>query len=290
MINNLFKRKTDKESKIEKLTPPRSGNWNYEKLKGNYVKQFSSKFIEFYFPYLLRSIREFRVSSDDIKLLDVGCGWGPMAIPCVLYEGAQDTGRRNQIRYLGIDIRQDAISWLSLAYRDYPFVNFKCHQATKEVDYINAEYSKLKTISKSNGEEGTLVIPSYFIHNVQWSSSVFTHLTPEACTQALKSIRASCESNSIQVNTWLIIDGESRYALATEMADRKLPIDCGDFLTYSDSNPLVCTAYKIEAIEKMYAEVGLEIVRIDRGSWRGAAYRNEANHYQDIVLSRPSTK
>jgi hypothetical protein len=89
------------------------------------------------------------------------------------------------------------------------------------------------------------------------------------------------------VNTWLIIDNESAYSLAAGSADRELPFDFGDFLTYSESNPLVCTCYKIEAIERMYRESGLEIVSIDKGSWRGPAYKNGANHYQDIIISRP---
>lgn len=285
-----FKRRSVLELQIEKLTPPQKKNWNWGKGEGEYVKQFSSNFIKSIFPYLLRNTRELGVSSDEISLLDIGCGWAPMAIPFVIYESAIGRSRENQIGYLGIDIREDAISWLIRAYEDYPFVNFLCHQANKEVDYIEAQQIQSKTNSTSEGEEANFSFPSGFVHNVQWSSSVFTHLTPQACTQALKSIRGSCAQNSMQANTWLIIDNESKYALTAEIADRKLPVDCGDFLTYSGQNPLLCTAYKIEMIEKMYAEVGLEIVRIDRGAWRGVTYKNEANHYQDIVISRPSAK
>ncbi len=281
-----FKQRSVLELKIEKLTPPQEKNWNFEKGKGGYVEQFSSNFIKSIFPYLLRNIRELGVSSDEISLLDIGCGWAPMAIPFVIYDSTIDRSRENQIRYLGIDIREDAISWLTRAYKDYPFVKFQHHQANQEVDYIDAQQLKSKTNSASEGGETNFSFPSGFVHNIQWSSSVFTHLTPQACTQALKSIRGSCAQNSMQANTWLIVDNESRYALTAEIADRKLPIDCGDFLTYSEKNPLVCTAYKIEAIEKMYAEAGLEIVRIDRGAWRGVAYKNEANHYQDIIISR----
>jgi hypothetical protein len=99
-------------------------------------------------------------------------------------------------------------------------------------------------------------------------------------------IKSSCAKNSIQFNTWLIIDDESRYSLALGIADRTLPIDCGDYLTYSKTNPLVCTAYKIEAVRNLYASAGLEILKIERGAWRGGAAKNPANHYQDMVVSR----
>jgi hypothetical protein len=284
-----YKQKSALTLQVEQLTPPQEKNWNYQVKKG-YQKKFSSNFIELYFPYLLRNMRALDISTDEMSLLDIGCGWAPMAIPFVIFENAKGRNRGDQIAYLGIDIREDAISWLSRAYRDYPFVSFQCHQANKEADYIDAQQIQSKTHSASDGEEANFKFPQGFVHNVQWSSSVFTHLTPQACAQTLKSIRSSCIQNSMQVNTWLIIDCESQYALAAAIADRELPFDCGDFLTYSEKNPLVCTAYKIEAIERMYAEVGLEIVRIDRGAWRGPAYKNQANHYQDIIISRPFSK
>jgi len=116
---------------------------------------------------------------------------------------------------------------------------------------------------------------------------VFTHLTPQACREALKTIRRSCAKDSMQVNTWLIVDDESRFSLSAGMSDRQLPYDFGEYLTYSKANPLVCTCYKLEVIQKMYSEAGFEIVSIERGSWRGESYKNSANHYQDIIVSRP---
>jgi hypothetical protein len=285
-----IKRKSKLELQLEKLTPPRDMNWNWGKHTGGYKKQFSAFFVEYIFPYLLRNAREQGVSVEKMSLLDIGCGWAPLAIPFVIFDQSKDKSRGNRNSYLGIDIREDAIKWLTHAYADYPAVRFQWHQAIKEVDYIGAEHSQSKTLSVSDGQETKFKIPEKFSHNVQWSSSVFTHLTPQASLQALKSIKDSCAFNGIQVNTWLIIDEESKYALGAEIADRKLPVDCGDFLTYSEQNPLLCTAYKIEAIERMYADAGLDIIHIDRGFWRGPAYSNAANHYQDIVVSRVRRK
>jgi len=67
--------------------------------------------------------------------------------------------------------------------------------------------------------------------------------------------------------------------------DKKLNHNFGEYLSYSDSNPLVCTAFKIDFIKEIYKKNGMEIVKILRGSWRGIT-DNEFNHYQDIIISR----
>ncbi|MBT8534596.1 class I SAM-dependent methyltransferase [Polynucleobacter paneuropaeus] len=286
-MKSLMKSKKNKlDLELKKLTPPLKKNWNWGKGQGKYVKQFSSYFIEYIFPYLMENAREQGISIKNLSILDIGCGWAPLAIPFTIFCKSNDGGRNNESRYLGIDIREDAIEWLKQAYSGYDFVEFKLHVAPKEADYIGAEQAGLKTLAESNGQETNFSIPSNFLANIQWSSSVFTHLTPQACLQALQSIKRSCLPSGIQVNTWLIIDDESKYSLAAQIADRELSFDCGDFLTYSEENPLVCTAYKLEAIERIYADAGLEIIRIDRGSWRGPIYQNTPKHYQDIIVSR----
>ena len=281
----MMNKKNKLDLEIKKLTPPLKKNWNWGK-SGGYVKQFSSYFIEYIFPYLLKNAREQGVSLQKLTVLDVGCGWAPLAIPFTIFQQSSEGTENNGNRYLGIDIREDAIEWLQRTYSNYDFVSFQLHTADKEADYIGAEQGKSKTAAESNGQETNFSIPSDFFANIQWSSSVFTHLTPQACLQALKTIKGSCLSSGIQVNTWLIVDDESKYSMDAQIADRQLPKDYGDFLTYSEKNPLVCTAYKLEAIERMYLDAGLEIIKIDRGSWRGPTYQNNPKHYQDIIISR----
>ncbi len=286
ITTNPFKGPSKLEKQISQLVPPIGMNYNWGGGKGNYKKEFAKRFTHEIFPYLLQKSRKLNVSTEEVSFLDIGCGWGPMAVAFVLFEQAFHNDRKDHARYLGIDIREDAIGWLSNAYTQYPFIHFQYHQANSNIDYVGAGQNKSNTLVSSSGEETQYDIPKDFVHNWQWSSSVFTHLTPQACLGALKSIKRSSAKKSMQVNTWLIIDEESRYSLASEATDRKLPFDCGDFLTYSESNPLMCTCYKIEAIKRMYKESGLEIVDIDKGSWRGPYYKNKANHYQDIIISR----
>ena len=94
--------------------------------------------------------------------------------------------------------------------------------------------------------------------------------------------------SAVSINTWLIVGEHSRLAMKTGIADRKLEFDCGDFLTYSKSNPLVCTAYKLPFVERCYSDAGLKILSIEKGSWRGDGMKNRFNHYQDVIISTRS--
>ena len=99
------------------------------------------------------------------------------------------------------------------------------------------------------------------------------------------SLGENLSSNGIAVNTWLIVDPMSSLGLYAKVADRSLPIDCGDYLTNSADNPLVCTAYKIDVIEGLYSSAGLEITEIIPGSWRGMGCNNNVT-YQDIIVAK----
>jgi len=257
----------------ERITPPYEMNYNWGSDVDGYKSGFAKVEAEVYFPFVLKFARE-RFELDKVSFLDVGCGLGPMA-----YAFCVSTKDLPGSSYLGIDIRKDAIDWLASAYGDMDNVQF-LHHATKEsVDYIpNAE-----TVGTSSGDEADYAIPERTF-NIQWSSSLFTHLTPQACVRALKSIARAMVPGGLSVNTWLIIDDNSVQSLAMGVADRQLPIDYGEFLSYSAHNPLMCTAYKSPSIARFYEEAGLKIVGFLPGSWRGQGITNGIT-YQDIILS-----
>jgi len=79
------------------------------------------------------------------------------------------------------------------------------------------------------------------------------------------------------------VDDFAQNALDSGAADRRLPIEVGGVLTYSHSNPLVCTAFRLSEVERIYAEAGHEIQEILYGSWSG---RSNGVTYQDIVISK----
>ena len=278
------------------LCPPVEINYNWagSTERELYEYEFSSRYTEYIFPFMLQTLRNHRIDPADARLLDIGCGFAPLAYAFVIFESSLPKTEAQGASYLGIDIREDAVQWLQDAYKAYPSIQFLHHQADNKSDYIGEGntvatdcVSKGRTSASSSGDEAAYSFPDGFSYNLQWSGSVFTHLTPEACLTALQTIARCGSQKCVQINTWFIIDDESKYAMAAGVSDRQLPIDCGKFLTYSAENPLLTTCYKLEAIEQIYDEAGLEIVEIDRGSWRGKSYNNRANHYQDVIVSVP---
>lgn len=266
---------------LEKHIAPYELNLENGGDNSTYPEWFFTNYAEFYVPYMIRKVKEFGKNFGDCNILDIGCGGAPFAGAILLYSQVNSYSGT----YTGLDIRGELIDWLSEHYKEYGFMKFKKVIADMDVDYLGAHQSGQRTTVSSRGEEGRLDVQKNF-YDLQWSSSVFTHLTPESCKSMLESIVASSKKDAIHFNTWLIIDDESRYALHAGIADRRLGFDYGEFLTYSEKNPLLCTAYKEEYIFAYYEELGLEIVDIQKGSWRGPIYSNEALHYQDIIISR----
>ncbi|HCN08922.1 MAG TPA: hypothetical protein DIT01_13400 [Lentisphaeria bacterium] len=276
------------------LCPPVEINYNWagSRQRDEYERDFAALYVEHILPFLLQALPGHGIEPADIRLLDIGCGFAPMALAFTILQSSQQRTLDEDVRYLGIDIREDAIQWLQDAYKQYPFIRFLHHRAKQESDYIGEGNTvatdcgeKGRTSATSDGTESAYCIPDAFTFNLQWSSSVFTHMTPEAAVTALRTIAERCMPGCVQVNTWFVVDAESRYAMAAGLADRQLPVDCGRFLSFSSDNPLLTTCYKEDAILEIYQEAGLEIIEIDRGSWRGKAYRNRANHYQDVIIS-----
>ena len=87
------------------------------------------------------------------------------------------------------------------------------------------------------------------------------------------------------VFTWLILDDRNRLAVDNGKADRKLPYEINNIFTYSELNPLVCTAYRLNDLLKIYHLSGHEIINIEFGSWSGIGRNNQLT-YQDVVISR----
>jgi SAM-dependent methyltransferase len=293
-----------------KLIPPPSLNYNSapHTSLAEYQRQFGAPFISSFLPRCLELVEnECKTLTDFPRILDLGCGFGPMAFAIATI--TQDFSRTHNlasaasagINYLGIDIREDAILFLENAYADHRDFLFHLHNASKTTDYLGDFHldidDRFRTIASveanhhtklnSSGSECRYELPIEFFADLQWSSSFFTHLTPQGVQAALEFIKQHIGQGGLTINTWLIVDEASIEAMKFGKADRVLNIDKNEFLTYSDENPLVCTAYKIEYIEKYYANAGLEIVRIERGCWRGPSVNNSFNHYQDIVIARP---
>jgi hypothetical protein len=109
----------------------------------------------------------------------------------------------------------------------------------------------------------------------------------EPITTVLTEVAKVLGPTGVSVNTWLLVDRAAETAMRLGLADRQLPYEFDGFLSYSQDNPLACSAYRLDVVEEIYRSAGHTIVDIQHGSWSG---RVPSQHmtYQDVVVSAPA--
>lgn len=297
----FLKKKKYPNSEIEKfcdkLIPPFVINYN-SKFTYRYKKDFIDKYLHNFFYSAISELEQKRKRQTlSPRILDIGCGFGPMALALKLHLFANIKLKKdiNQVKkqYVGIDTRDDAIDFLKNAYKDEKNFYFIKHipESQYKTNYIGS-FNKInkqvfsKTDFHSDGEECKYNLGFDFKADIQWSSSLFTHLTSQGVTNALEFIKNNLDNEGIAINSWLILDNQSYLSMEMGLSDRGVHrYDMGNFFSNNINNPLSCTIYKLEFIEESYKKAGLKIISIKKGSWRGSGLQNNYSHYQDIIIS-----
>jgi SAM-dependent methyltransferase len=214
--------------------------------------------------------------------LDFGCGVGTLAAAFNL--AGSESGS-----YYGYDTNPLVVEFCRNAYRNDVRFNFFGPEIDSTTNYLtnkrittaNEAYARRKKAHPSREDLAKLLGQNKF--SCQVSLSVFTHMWPEDAVETLKVFQEFSNRETTFINTWLILDDTAIAAVNLGNADRILPIEVGGVYTYSQLNPLVCTAYPIEKLQQVYFDAGHQIIDIKFGTWSG---RNNGVTYQDIVVSR----
>jgi SAM-dependent methyltransferase len=281
IINNL----------INKHLPRRKLNYNSsQSLLINYKKEFLSSYLSDILPLAFKKIK---INNDFPKILDIGCGFGPMCLASKIWRDIWLKKKlKEDIYYVGIDTREDSINYNKRNFNKYKEIIFIHHKILNaKIDYIG-DYNKhkikspnyIRTEETSDGKEGNYKLPFLFKADIQWSNSLITHVTPQALDNILKFTFKHLNSNGVSLNTCNIIDPESLYLMKMGMADRNLKYDFGPFMTYHNTNPLLNTAYKIDYLNKIYKKNKLKIIEIIPGRWRNLNNKNIKSNQNNIYL------
>ena len=214
--------------------------------------------------------------------LDFGCGWGRLAAAFSL------AGSKNG-SYYGYDTNPLVLEFCRNAYRNDIRFNFFGPEIDSTTNYLtnkrittaNGAYARRRKAYPSREDLAKLLGPNKL--SCQVSLSVFTHMWPEDAVETLRVFQEFSNPDTTFINTWLILDDTAIAAVNLGNADRILPIEVGGVYTYSQLNPLVCTAYPIEKLQQVYFDAGHQIIDIKFGSWSG---RNNGVTYMDIVVSK----
>jgi SAM-dependent methyltransferase len=215
---------------------------------------------------------------EDFALLDYGCGLGRIAYAFTSY--FRKTGS-----YYGYEIHPTALAFLKKAYEGYPNARFMGEPIQVSESYVEVAQGAPRSAGdriKSEDVRVSRVLDKKV--DVQWSCSVFTHMYEQPIINVLRDFNTLLKPGGICVNTWLVVDEFAQSALDCGLADRKLPFEIDGFLTYSKENPLLCSAYRIRDVRRIYEAAGQKIVEILWGSWSG---RQNDLTSQDVIVSVP---
>lgn len=282
--NGAQRRGLDRQYRSKKLeshwppVPPPSTNSN--QLPSHDIDEYVRDYLslkERMFPFLIQAAS---LESNSLTL-DFGCGFGTLA--------AAFASKPKQFGdYIGIDSNCKAIAFCNNAYSGRREFRFGCLERPASTNYVtnwrirSAKQNFLhRELSAPTVEELGEIIGSRTL-TCQFSLSVFTHMWPDDSTEALRAFSVFSDKTTRFVNSWLILDSFAARKVSEGNADRALPISVGGIRTYSELNPLVCTAYPIGKLEEVYSGAGHRILEVLYGSWSG---RNNDVTYQDIVIS-----
>jgi SAM-dependent methyltransferase len=213
----------------------------------------------------LSQLRQLAHLEPDCAVLEVGCGLGRIGHAVAAF-------LRPSGHYEGFDVSREAIEWCAREITTrYPWARFT------HCDVFNGTYNPSGTIAP--GEFRFPYPDSSF--DVQVSTSVLTHLLPDAVAHFALEIARTLRPEGLAVNTFFL--------WSEPPADRGLlaktfPFEAEGYRTMSRLEPEKGIAYdRAHAIE-MLERAGLEVIDVLRGTWAdpGSASWN----YQDVVVAR----
>lgn len=201
------------------------------------------------------------------RLLDVGCGFGLMALELETYLGAEGS-------YLGIDIDARSVRW---AQRHITTRNGRFR--FELVDATNPMYNV-----KGSVPAESVSIPSPPAEfDVVLFKSVFTHLSPTAVANYLReSARVICPGGSCLATFFLL--SNTRGEQAEQPPAIRFDYGDDDYRFAVEEMPEAAAAHSLDAVMAMSAAAGLEVVDVRYGSWAGL---KAGLSYQDIVILTP---
>jgi len=226
------------------------------------VDEFHRNGLEFLEIY--RNLCSLRRSGE--RILDIGSGIGRKTIPLTSYLDANSS-------YVGIDVSAKGVGWCN-AHIASRFPNF----TFTHVDVANRLYNP-------NGR----LNPSEFCFPCADSSftfvmlgSVFTHMTPGDVAHYLSEVARVLEAGKRCLISYFLLNDESR-AQALNGASGLTFVGASDVhATVSPALPETAIAFDESFVARLYRDAGLEIERVEYGSWCG---RQRYMSYQDLILA-----
>jgi SAM-dependent methyltransferase len=201
------------------------------------------------------------------SILDVGCGWGRLALPLAARLGSEG-------RYLGMDAAAEAIAWCRRNITEAD-ARFRFHHADIRNSYANprGRIPAARAVLLPWEERFDRVV----------AFSLFTHLLPEALARYLAEAARLCRPGGVLVATFFLLDAQARSAMAEGRTERRFPVAHGVARIADAAVPEDAVAYDAADVMALMDAAGFD------AEWRPGAWcpRDVAPfEYQDLVVAR----
>lgn len=221
-------------------------------------KKIGKKFLDYFI--------ELGDLKSDYKVLDVGCGFGRMAIPLTKYLDKEGL-------YEGFDIMEEGIKWCTKNISpQYP--NFNFHLA----DIFNKEYNPK---GKLKASAYTFPWPDEFFDFV-FLTSVFTHMLPEDLENYLSEIARVLKRGKRCFISYFLLNEQSLALINSGKSKVNFKFDHGKYRTIERDIFESAISYQESYILDLYQRYGLRVQGTYYGSWCG---RKNFLNYQDIIIA-----
>jgi len=198
------------------------------------------------------------------KILEVGSGFGRMAIPFTTYLNLKGS-------YDGLEILTDGYNWCNSHFTPiYP--NFQFHN----IDVYNKRYNPTGSQNAVNYKFPFDKERFDFV----WLTSVFTHMFWEEIENYLLEIYRVLKPRGKSCITWYLMDDMAKELIDRNMGTYNFKFRYNDDWIETQEDPLFQIAFLQEKVVALYNHIGFKGVTIQKGKWSGC---EDGLSFQDII-------
>lgn len=204
----------------------------------------------------------------DERVLDVGCGYGRMAIPLTGY--LDESGR-----YEGFDIDAERVRWCSEHITPH-HPNFHFRLADISSQRFNPGGASAAASYRFPYEDSSF--------DLAFCAFVFLYLLPDDLERYLSEMARVLETGGRCLVTLLLLNDESLRLIAEGKSRRPFDHDCGSYRTTAPGHEETTVAYRESFVRGLLESHGLEIdAPIHYGRWAG---REDGLSQEDLIIAR----
>ena len=213
----------------------------------------------------LKVLMHYTTIRPDSSVLDIGCGYGRLAIPLTCFLSKQGS-------YAGIDVMDDAIAdcrrRICPGNDNFRFEHVDVHNGLYNRDASLAVGDALRIFG--NGE-----------FEIVFMFSVFSHMMPDDVASYLEQIRRVLKPGGQLLTTFFILNACSRAAIERGSTRRIFSHPLDGVFVDEKNNPESAVAYPEVLLKQLLATSGLQHDHTFYGQWSGNRWSLTG---QDAVL------